>query len=162
MVSILIAPAATCYCSVVHGWHCALRSNAMPGLGEAPVAAYLDEGHHIAVGTDSLSSCPSMDLMADVSLLADIARRQGYGKTDLSARLMQAATAGGARALAMADIGYGALSCGGPADMAVFDVQVQDQKVELALVEEGAGNCTMTVASGVVVFDATTGHSGTG
>jgi len=129
------------------------RSNAVIGLAEAPVAAYLSEGHDIAVGTDSLASAPSLDLMADVKVLAEIARKQGYREGDLWTRLVQAATSGGARALGMAKRGYGALIEGGPADLAIFAIDVTGDEVERALVEQGEGRCVLTVAQGRVVHD---------
>jgi cytosine/adenosine deaminase-related metal-dependent hydrolase len=130
------------------------RSNAMLGLGPAPVAAYLSEGHEIAVGTDSLASSPSLDLMADVAQLAAIAREQGYRGDDLAARLVRAATLGGAKALGLADHGYGTLVIGGPADFAVFDIQADDHAIEAALVSHGEGRCTLTVAGGAVIHKA--------
>ena len=130
------------------------RSNAVLGLGPAPVAAYLSEGHEIAVGTDSLASSPSLDLMADVAELAAIAREQGYRGDDLAGRLVRAATLGGAKALGLADRGYGTLVTGGPADLAVFDVQADDHAVEAALVSRGEGRCTLTVAGGAVIHEA--------
>ena len=133
------------------------RSNAVLGLGPAPVAAYLSEGHEIAVGTDSLASSPSLDLLADVARLAVIAREQGYGGQDLAARLVRAATLGGAKALGLAGRGYGTLAVGGPADLAVFDVEADDDAVEAALVSRGEGRCTLTVAGGAVRHDACVG-----
>jgi len=129
------------------------RSNTVLGLGPAPVAAYLSEGHEIAVGTDSLASSPSLDLMADVALLASIARQQGYRDGDLAGRLLRAATLGGAKAMGLDCKGYGTLAAGGAADLAVFDVEVADQPVEDALVTHGEGSCTLTIASGVVRHD---------
>jgi aminodeoxyfutalosine deaminase len=113
----------------------------------------LSEGHEIAVGTDSLASSPSLDLMADVALLASIARQQGYGDSDLAARLLRAATLGGAKAMGLDSKGYGTLAPGGPADLAVFDVEVADQPVEDSLVARGEGSCILTIASGVVRHD---------
>lgn len=136
------------------------RSNAVIGLAEAPVAAYLAEGHDIAVGTDSLASAPSLDLMADVKALARIAHDQGYGEGDLWRRVVQAATLGGARALGMAKRGYGALIAGGPADLALFAIDVAGDEVERALVEQGEGRCVLTVAQGRVAHDSRTNASG--
>lgn len=129
------------------------RSNQVIGLAEAPVAAYLSEGHEIAVGTDSLASSPSLDLMADVRELAAVARRQGYLADDLHARIIRAATLGGAMAMGLADAGYGTLVEGGPADLAVFDVAVEGADVERALVEQGEGACTLTVCAGRIVHE---------
>lgn len=128
------------------------RSNAVIGLAEAPVADYLREGHEIAVGTDSLASSPSMDLMADVAELHRIAVSQGYTDSDLAERLIVAATLGGARALGLDQDGYGTLRLGGPADLALFDVAVPDGDVYGALVRDGAGSCVLTVCGGRVLY----------
>lgn len=125
------------------------RSNRVIGLDEPPVAAYLAEGHEIAIGTDSLSSSPSLDLLGDVAALASLARAHGYTGDDLHHRLVDAATLGGARVLGRADIG--ALAPGMRADLAVFDVAVRDgESPEQALVARGEGSCTLTVIGGNV------------
>lgn len=127
------------------------RSNAVIGLEEPPIAAYLREGNPIAVGTDSLSSSPSLDLLADVAELARIARSQGYTDRDLHARLLGAATLGGAHAMGI-DVGpdrTGYLAVGALADLAFFDVEPgSDALVEL--VEAGAGRAAATVIGGDV------------
>jgi aminodeoxyfutalosine deaminase len=98
------------------------RSNAIIGLEPAPVAAYLREGNALAVGTDSLASSPSLNVLDDVAALYQIARAQGYHSPDLHARLLEAATLGGARALGLAGGagGAGALYPGARADLVVF------------------------------------------
>lgn len=122
------------------------RSNEVIGLEAPPVAAYLAEGNKIAVGTDSLSSSPSLDLMEDVRLLYSLARSQGYSELDLASRLIEAATVGGARALGLTDGGY--LRPGARADLALFDVDVSVEGVEGSLVHEGAGSCRAVVVAG--------------
>ena len=81
------------------------RSNGVLGAGIPPVAAHLAEGNPIAVGTDSLASTPDLDLLAEVRTLAGIARAQGYTGADLAARLLAAATYGGAEAIGRRDLG---------------------------------------------------------
>ncbi|PYY57458.1 cytosine deaminase [Curtobacterium sp. MCSS17_011] len=138
------------------------RSNAVIGLDPPPVADYLREGSPIAIGTDSLSSSPSLDLMADVTALHRIARAQGYGHRDLHERLLAAATLGGAHAMGLA-VGpdrIGHLAVGARADLAVFDVDARTVPDALAeLVEDGAGWAAATVIRGVVraVHGALTG-----
>ncbi len=138
------------------------RSNATIGLAQPPVAAYLEEGHDICVGTDSLASAPSLDLMADVALLYSIARAQGYTASDLSKRLIEAATAGGARALGLYEQGYGTLVPGGPADLAVFslsantDPSADKDSLETRVVKNAAGHCVLTMVNGEVVHDVAT------
>jgi cytosine/adenosine deaminase-related metal-dependent hydrolase len=129
------------------------RSNAVIGLDPPPVADYLREGSPIAIGTDSLSSSPSLDPMADVTALHRIARAQGYSGRDLHERLLAAATLGGAHAMGLA-VGpdrIGHLAVGARADLAVFDVDARTVPDALAeLVEDGAGRAVATVVRGVV------------
>ncbi|MCP1503121.1 cytosine/adenosine deaminase-related metal-dependent hydrolase [Curtobacterium herbarum] len=129
------------------------RSNAVIGLDPPPVADYLREGSPIAVGTDSLSSSPSLDPMADVTALHRIARAQGYTGRDLHERLLAAATLGGAHAMGLA-VGpdrIGHLAVGARADLAVFDVDSRTVPDALAeLVEDGGGRAAATVIRGVV------------
>lgn len=129
------------------------RSNAVIGLDAPPVAAYLREGSPIAVGTDSLSSAPSLDLMGDVAELMRIARNQGYSHEDLAERLLRAATLGGAHAMGI-DEGEGRrgyLAVGAVADLAFFDVPVTDVTDTLTtLVESGEGRAAATVVAGRV------------
>jgi aminodeoxyfutalosine deaminase len=136
-----------------HGTVVALcpRSNATLGVGEAPVAAYRAEGNPVAVGTDSLGSAPSLDLLADLAALRDIALRQGSSADGLDRWLVEAATAGGARAMGLDDIGV--LRPGARADLAAFEVDpAGDPYAEL--VQRGAGRCAGTVLAGRVVHDA--------
>ncbi|MFV0429620.1 MAG: amidohydrolase family protein [Arachnia sp.] len=127
------------------------RSNTAIGLDSPPVAAYLREGNPIAVGTDSLSSSPSLDLMADIADLAATARLQGYRDNDLAERLLNDATLGGAHAMGI-DVGperRGYLAVGAMADLAFFDVPVTDITETLTrLTESGAGRAAATVIAG--------------
>ncbi|QDZ14342.1 amidohydrolase family protein [Humibacter ginsenosidimutans] len=127
------------------------RSNEVIGLEPPPVADYLREGNAIAVGTDSLSSSPSLDLMADVAALHRLAVDQGYSSSDLHARLLAAATLGGARAMGL-DVGprrIGQFGVGAVADLAVFDIPVGTVEDALAqLIEAGAGRCVAAYVDG--------------
>jgi aminodeoxyfutalosine deaminase len=127
------------------------RSNAVIGLDPPPVAAYLREGNPIAVGTDSLSSSPSLNVLDDVVELYRLARSQGYAEADLHARLFAAATAGGAFALGL-DAGpepAGVLAAGARADLAVLPVGSADPAEALAeLVENGAPHALATIVGG--------------
>lgn len=131
------------------------RSNEIIGLDMPPIADYLREGNPIAVGTDSLSSSPSLDPLADVAVLYRVARQQGYAERDLHQRLFSAATLGGATALGL-QVGkrrIGQLVVGAIADLAGFAVSQADPDDALAeIVEAGAGRCTRTVVAGVERF----------
>ena len=133
------------------------RSNRVIGLDAPPVAAYLNEGNMIAVGTDSLSSSPSLDLLEDVALLFDLARAQGYEDQDLARRLLQAATLGGATAMGLATgpDRLGQLQSGAVADMCVVDVPVTSIVETIdAVARGGAGHVVETVVSGRVRYCA--------
>ena len=133
-----------------HGTVVALcpRSNATLGVGAAPVAAYRAEGNPVAVGTDSLASAPSLDLLADLAALRDVAVRQGSPAEGLDRWLVEAATLGGARAMGLAEVGI--LRAGARADLAVFDLDpAGDPYAEL--VRHGAGRCVTTVLAGRTV-----------
>ena len=127
------------------------RSNAILHAGTAPVAAYLTEGNLVAVGTDSLSSSPSLDVLDDVRELREIAVAQGYSADDLDRRLVEAATVGGALAMGLSDAGR--LEPGVRSDLAAFDVPI-DGDPYAALVASGAGRCTATVLGGRIVHRA--------
>lgn len=131
------------------------RSNAVIGLDPAPVAAYLREGNAIAVGTDSLSSSPSLSPWHDVAALHGIARAQGYADDDLHARLFAAATSGGARALGL-ETDTGVLRAGARADLAVFPVSASAPRDALAeLVEAGPDEASLTVVGGSIRWAGT-------
>lgn len=118
------------------------RSNLTVGIDPPPVADYLAEGRPIAVGTDSLGSNQSLDLLEDVGLLAELAVEGGYDRPDLEERLLTAATLGGASALGLADV-IGSLEPGKRADFAIFDVGSLSE-----LVRNGAGRCVATLVGG--------------
>jgi cytosine/adenosine deaminase-related metal-dependent hydrolase len=83
------------------GVHVAIcpRSNQNLGVGVAPVPELLAAGARLCLGTDSLASVDSLDLGADMAAL-----RQQFPA--LPARvILDMATAGGAEALGLADLG---------------------------------------------------------
>ena len=128
------------------------RSNIVIGLDAPPIADYLREGNQISVGTDSLSSSPSLDLLEDVQTLYSLAREQGYHGSDLHARLFMAATLGGAGSLGLRAGKYraGQLAVGAMADLAFFEVGSLEE-----LVEAGAGTARRTILAGKERYSAT-------
>jgi cytosine/adenosine deaminase-related metal-dependent hydrolase len=159
---------------VAHGVHCdaadrallrqrgtavalCARSNAILRAGDPPVVAYLDEGNPIAVGTDSLSSTPDLDLLGELRALRALARRQGYARADLDRRLVEAATVGGATAMGLTDIGR--LAPGARADLAAFAVDPDHASDPYAaLLDAGPGWCAATVLAGRLVTTAAAGR----
>jgi len=134
-----------------HGTAVALcaRSNARLDCGDAPVAAYREEGNPVAVGTDSLASSPDLDILGELPALRELALSQGSGEHDLDRWLLTAATAGGARALGGA-AEYGTITPGKRADFAVFAV-ADERSPYSALVSDGAGSCVATTIGGRIV-----------
>ncbi len=113
------------------------------------------------MGTDSLSSCPSLDVLDDVAMLYDIAIAQGYEGPDLSHRLIRMMTLGGAEAMGL-NCGpkrIGQINVGAQADLAFFDVPVDvssPQALEDTMerfVRHGSGTCRATIIEGRVAYD---------
>lgn len=130
------------------------RSNAILAAGTPPIADYLRENSPIALGTDSLASSPSLDLLDEARTAFDVARAQGYDNPDLTARLLYAATYGGARAMgrhlpSAGGLPYGGLYPGARADLAVMNVDVRvGSPLDAVLL---SGHCAATLVGGVVV-----------
>ncbi|HQY60753.1 MAG TPA: amidohydrolase family protein [Polyangiaceae bacterium] len=74
------------------------RSNAWIGGHAAPVAALLTAGVEPALGTDSLASCRSLDVLEEAALL----RHRGAASAE---RLVRMATYNGAKVLGIASLG---------------------------------------------------------
>lgn len=131
-----------------------VRSNRILAAGVPPVAAYLAEGNPVAIGTDSLASSPSLDVLAEGAALYAVARSQGAPADGLARRLLEAATIGGAAAMGLPDAGV--LRTGSRADFAVFDVAVGAAGGDpyAVLLAEGPGRCVATVLGGRPVFEA--------
>jgi cytosine/adenosine deaminase-related metal-dependent hydrolase len=145
-----------------------VRSNRILQAGEPPVADYLAEGSPFAIGTDSLASSPSLDLLEEAATLRDLALVQGYTEPDLDRRIVEAATLGGAAAMGLPDVGR--LEEGARADLAVFEVPtvgalVGDdvQQTCSALLDAAAAKthrCVATVLGGTIVHRAQPGSAG--
>jgi len=75
------------------------RSNRSLGVGSADVASLLAAGVRLALGTDSLASVDSLDVLEDASLLF-----RSSPHLDPAA-ILRMATAGGAAALGLSDLG---------------------------------------------------------
>nr|MBA3338232.1 amidohydrolase family protein [Geodermatophilaceae bacterium] len=120
------------------------RSNQRLDCGSAPVAAYRAEGNAVGIGTDSLSSSPSLDLLEEVLAVRGLALSQGSDQSGLDRWLVEALTIGGATALGRNDIGR--LEVGGRADLTVIAVAGDDPYA--AIVADGAGRCLATMVAG--------------
>jgi aminodeoxyfutalosine deaminase len=137
-----------------------VRSNRILQAGEPPIADYLAEDSPFAIGTDSLASSPSLDLLEEAAALRDLARTQGYTAADLDRRIVEAATLGGAAAMGLTDVGR--LEEGARADLAVFALPdgmplrgLTD--VYSALLDAAAAKshrCVATILGGTIVHRA--------
>ncbi len=88
------------------------RSNRFIGVGDAPAEQLFNMTDRICIGTDSLASNEDLDLFAEMAALAKICRNTN------PARILQAATLGGARALGLVKT-KGSLKIGMDADLVV-------------------------------------------
>jgi cytosine/adenosine deaminase-related metal-dependent hydrolase len=125
------------------------RSNITVGIEPPPVADFLTEESPFAVGTDSLGSNTSLDVLEDVSLLRSLAVEGGYEGFDLDSRLIHAATLGGASALGL-EGSLGSLEPGKRADMTVLDIDTELAGLERRIVESGAGTSSATLVGGAI------------
>lgn len=145
-----------------HGAAVALcpRSNTLLECGDAPAAALLDAGITLGVGTDSLGSNEDLDLFNELRALASIVRRQRAARGEpvdegaLARRLLDLATAEGARALALDDQ-LGTLAPGKLADLAVIDLDPAGaDPYRLILDRATARAVRCTVLAGRIAYEA--------
>jgi len=139
--------------------HCP-ASNARLGHGIAPLAAMLDAGIDVGLGSDSVASNDRMDLLdeARVALLLALARE---GRIDAlpAARALDLATRGAARALRL-EREVGALEVGKSADLAAFALgarargPTQDPVAAAVLALAGTPATFVAVAGRTLVRDA--------
>jgi cytosine/adenosine deaminase-related metal-dependent hydrolase len=121
-----------------------VRSNAILGAGEPPVAAYRREGNPVALGTDSLGSSPDLDLLAECRAVGALARRQGSPVDGLDDWVLAAATRGGAAAMGLPDAGR--LRPGARADLVLVDADPAEGATGVL-----NGRAAVTVLAGAVV-----------
>jgi 5-methylthioadenosine/S-adenosylhomocysteine deaminase len=99
------------------------QSNAKLASGRAPLAALLQRGLRIALGTDSAASNNSLDLFREMDFAAKIHKVNPNDPVAIPARrLLEMATWGGADALGLG-AGQGTLTPGAPADLILVDLQ---------------------------------------
>ena len=107
-----------------HGCHVAHcpSSNLKLGSGIAPVAAMIEAGINVGLGTDGAASNNRLDLFAEMRLAALLAKGAGHDATAVPAwQALEMATINGARALALDDR-TGSISAGKYADLTAVDL----------------------------------------
>ena len=130
--------------------HCP-ASNAKLGHGTAPIVEMMDAGVIVGLGSDSVASNNSMDILAE-SRSAIMAQRARLARHDvLSARgVLSLATLGGARALGLEGV-IGSLEVGKSADLAAFPMDasvmpVHDPEAAVVFALPGARASFVSVA----------------
>ena len=104
--------------------HCP-KSNAKLGHGRAPFAAFLGAQLAVGLGSDSVGSNNTCDLLEEARFAALLARAGGdeveAGRGVAAADVLRAATGGGAKALGL-ESKVGALAVGSQADLAIVSL----------------------------------------
>lgn len=99
------------------------RSNRWVGVGDPPIARFYASGARVAIGTDSLASCPDLNLFAELARLRELAPQ-------IPARaLLHSATHAGAEALGFGHE-HGAIQPGRRADLIAVEVPTGITDVE--------------------------------
>jgi 5-methylthioadenosine/S-adenosylhomocysteine deaminase len=140
--------------------HCP-KSNAKLGHGHAPFAAFLEHGLTVGLGSDSVASNNTCDILEEARFAALMSRADagqlGAGPIMTGCdEVLFAATRGGARALGLEDQ-TGALSEGLQADLAIFSLDgphqlpVHDPVRALVFASSGR-DALLTVVAGREVY----------
>jgi len=105
-------------CNVVHN----PESNMKLASGIAPVAAMINKGINVGLGTDGCASNNNLDLFQEMDTAAKLGKLSNLDPTDMSAQTVLAmATSYGAHALGMGQI-IGKLRPGMKADLIIIDM----------------------------------------
>ena len=140
--------------------HCP-RSNALLGLGIAPVAELLAAGVRVGIGTDSPASTPSFDMFEELRTAVALARLRHGGPGAMSAeRALELATLGSAATLGLDDE-VGSLDPGKQADVAVVSLEGSpyvpwEDPVAAVVMGGSASRVLLTVVGGEVRYEAET------
>jgi 5-methylthioadenosine/S-adenosylhomocysteine deaminase len=134
--------------------HCP-KSNAKLGHGVAPFAKLIEAGIAVGLGSDSVASNNTCDLIEEARFALMLAR--AYGESMMNAgELLQAATVNGARAVGRADQ-IGELRAGLQADFAVVSLKGTHQlpvynPVDTLIFASSGRDVTMTVVAGNEIY----------
>jgi 5-methylthioadenosine/S-adenosylhomocysteine deaminase len=101
--------------------HCP-KSNAKLGHGRAPLAKFIDAGVVVGLGSDSVASNNTCDIIEEArfaSLSARFSAHDSENPFPTASQMLAAATTGGAQCLGLTELGIGVLREGGQADLVV-------------------------------------------
>jgi 5-methylthioadenosine/S-adenosylhomocysteine deaminase len=141
--------------------HCP-KSNAKLGHGHAPFAAFVEQGLKVGLGSDSVASNNTCDMLEEARFAVLLSRASGVRPSGSYSRMMEgaealfAATLGGARALSLEDK-TGALAEGLQADLAVVALNGAHQlplydPVRALVFASSGRDVLLTVVAGREVF----------
>jgi len=132
--------------------HCP-KSNAKLGHGRAPLAAFLENGIEVGLGSDSVASNNTCDILEEARFAALLGRMDEPVSAD---QVFSAATMGGARCLGLGGT-IGQLSEGAAADFTVLSLGGVHQlplydPMAAAIFSSSGRDVVMTVVAGNEVF----------
>ncbi len=136
--------------------HCP-KSNAKFGHGYAPFEAFLDAGISVGLGSDSVASNNTCDMLEESRFAALAARNRAGSRRFIPAReMIETATLGGAMALGL-ETQIGTLEAGKQADLAIISLDHAAQKpvydVHTALVfASNARDVMLTMVAGNEIY----------
>ena len=132
-------------------------SNAKLASGVAPLQEYIDMGLPLALGTDGPSSNNALDMFREMYLACVLQKLKcGDAAAGNAEVMLRAATAGGARAMGLADCDC--VAVGKQADLIVIDLQKPSMQplinIPKNLVYSGAKDCVaLTMVAGKVLYE---------
>lgn len=141
--------------------HCP-KSNAKLGHGRAPLAKFLAAGVTVGLGSDSVASNNTCDLIEEArfaSLFGRFPPQDSKNSFPLASHMVAAATTGGAQCLSLAEEGIGTLAEGGQADLAIVGLDgthqlpVYDPATALVFSSSGRDVLLTTIAGREVYRD---------
>jgi 5-methylthioadenosine/S-adenosylhomocysteine deaminase len=142
-----------------HGLYAVLNacSNGKLASGIAPLKRFMDAGVNLAIGTDGPASNNALDFFREMYLINILAKlNQNDAAAGDPALILEAATAGGARAMGLTDCDC--IAPGKQADMIVIDMHRPNMQpvhnVVKNLVYSGnPGNVRLTMIAGKVLYE---------
>jgi len=123
---------------------CCPRSNRGHGHGDPPLAAFLDAGLRVGLGTDSIASVTTVDVLAEARSACELADLEPE-------RALRLVTYDAARALRM-DGRVGSIAPGLAGDLAVIDVHDVTGPLRVGAVLGDAAHVAATLVNGRFVF----------
>ena len=133
------------------------RANAQLGRGTAPLGDFLQAGLRVGFGTDSPAATDSTDMISETRMCMLIQRATDRRLFLESAKVLELATLGGARALKMDDA-IGSIDIGKRADLIAVDMSSSHHSAGIDPVSTVVNTCSasdviMTMVDGKVLYE---------